>query len=37
MEESATCPKCEQAYKPENPPKKLINCNHTICLNCLAS
>ena len=35
--ESTICPKCEQAYTSDNPPKNLINCEHVLCLNCLAN
>lgn len=31
----AACPKCEQPYSLDNPPKRLINCAHTLCLACL--
>lgn len=35
MNKELLCPKCERFYSQENLPKKLINCSHTICLQCL--
>lgn len=35
MNKELLCPKCEAPYSQENPPKKLINCPHTLCLQCL--
>ncbi len=29
------CPKCGGEYSLENPPKRLINCGHCLCLGCL--